>query len=92
MFAAMDLDAYCVQIPSRAWLRSESAKVAGDEAPKLQKPATDSFVLSIDTTFGQHFLHIAERQGKAAYSQTACMMTGGRKRWRLNEIGFIALA
>ncbi len=65
MVPAADIDDHLVQMPARARLRPSLAKVARDQAAKLQEPPSNCFVRSIDATFGEHFLDVAERQGKA---------------------------
>ena len=65
MVPASDLDDHFVEMPARTGLRARSAKVASDQAAKLQEPAADCFVRSVDATLGQHFLNVAEGKREA---------------------------
>ena len=60
MLTATDPDDHLIEVPvgTRPW--TAATKIASDQAPKLQKPATDGLIGDVNAPLGQQILDIAK--------------------------------
>ncbi len=79
VFSITDLDDHLVEMPARARAWAATSKIAGDQAPELQKPAPDRLIRNVDATLCQQFLDVAKRQREPGIEPNRVLDDHGRK-------------
>ncbi len=61
----LDDDHHLIKVPVIAGPGSGAAQVSRDDGSKLQDPAANGLLGDVQTSFGEHLLHIAETQSES---------------------------
>ena len=79
VFPAADLDDHLVEMPARTGARTAAAKIAGDQPPELQKPASYGLVRHVDAAFSKQILDIPKRKREPSVEPNRVLDDLGRK-------------